>query len=83
MGNDRLDRRTLLQNLTHHMLTYFTNHNHLKTVSITKTTNTCGFVSHVWIKVTTLFKNLSKIDSVVGISLARGKGARFFAGNSN
>jgi len=31
----------LFQNLTHHieMLTYFTNHNHLQTVLITKTTN--------------------------------------------
>jgi len=31
----------LLKNLTHHiqMLSYFTNHNHLQTVLITKTTN--------------------------------------------
>ena len=36
MGNDRSDRRTLLRNLSHHMLTYFTSHNHLKTVLITK-----------------------------------------------
>jgi len=36
----------LLQNLTHHiqMLTYFTNHNHLQTVLITKTTNISGLL---------------------------------------
>jgi len=40
---------TLLQNLTHHIqiLTYFTNHNHLQTVLITKTTNIWGIVSHL------------------------------------
>jgi len=29
------------------MLTYFTNHNHLQTVLITKTTNIWGIVSHL------------------------------------
>ena len=41
-GNDQSDStEPLLQNLTHHiqMLTYFTNHNHLQTALITKTTN--------------------------------------------
>jgi len=43
----------LFQNLTNHiqMLSYFTNHNHLQTVLITKTTNIWGVVSHVWVKV--------------------------------
>ena len=37
-----------------------------------------GIVSHVWVKVTTLFYNLSKANDVVGIGLARGEGAPFF-----
>ena len=69
---------TLLRNLSHHMLTYLTNHNHLKTVLIIKTTNVWGTVSHVWVKVTTLFKT----NAVVGIGLARGKGFLFFACSS-
>ena len=42
-----------------------------------------GIVSHVWVKVTTMFYNLAMIDAVVGIGLARGRRAPFFAYNSN
>jgi len=41
MGNDRSDSGTTASKFKPHiqMLTYFTNHNHLQTVLITKTTN--------------------------------------------
>ena len=52
----------------------------IKTVLIAKAINipVCGFVSHVWVKVTTLFFNLSKTDALVGIGLARGGKDPFF-----
>ena len=39
----------LLQNLTHHILilTSFTNHNHLQTVLIAKTTNMCETILYL------------------------------------